>query len=57
VIAGAHDMLPPSRVKALADGLPDARFVVFEKSGHFSAVEEPDAFKAAVYDFLGVGVK
>jgi proline iminopeptidase len=57
VIAGAHDMLPPSRVKALADGLPDARFVVFEKSGHFSAVEEPDAFRAAVYDFLGVGAK
>jgi proline iminopeptidase len=57
VIAGAHDMLPPSRVKALADGLTDARFVVFEKSGHFSAVEEPDAFKAAVYGFLGVGAK
>jgi proline iminopeptidase len=57
VVAGAHDMLPPSRVKVLADGLPDARFVVFEKSGHFSAVEEPEAFKAAVYDFLGVGAR
>src|SRR5512143_224815 len=57
VIAGAHDMLPPSRVKALADGLRDARFVVFERSGHFSAVEEPEAFKATVYDFLGVGAK
>ena len=57
VIAGGHDMLPPSRVKALADGLKDARFVVFEKSGHFSAVEEPEGFKTAVYDFLGVGAK
>ncbi len=57
VIAGAHDMLPPSRVKVLADGLKDARFVVFEKSGHFSAVEEPEAFKSAVYGFLGVGAK
>jgi proline iminopeptidase len=57
VVAGAHDMLPPSRVKVLADGLPDARFVVFDKSGHFSAVEEPEAFKAAVYDFLGVGAR
>jgi pimeloyl-ACP methyl ester carboxylesterase len=55
VIAGAHDLLPPARVKALADGIKGARFVVFEKSGHFSAVEEPAAFKAAVYDFLGVG--
>jgi len=57
VIAGAHDMLPPERFKALADGLPDARFVVFEKSGHFSPVEEPEGFKAAVYGFLGVGAR
>ena len=55
VIAGAHDMLPPERVKALADGLPRAEFVVFERSGHFSPVEEPEGFKAAVYTFLGVG--
>ena len=40
VIAGAHDMVPPERVKALADGLPRAEFVVFERSGHFSPVEE-----------------
>ena len=55
VIAGAHDMLPPERVKVLADGLPRAEFVVFEKSGHFSPVEEPEGFRAAVYAFLGVG--
>ncbi len=55
VIAGAHDMLPPERVKVIADGLPNATFTVFEKSGHFSAVEEPEGFKAAVYAFLGVG--
>ena len=55
VIAGAHDMLPPERVKMLADGLPSSEFVVFEKSGHFSAVEEPEGFRAAVYAFLGVG--
>jgi len=57
VIAGAHDMLPPERVKVLADGLPNARFVVFEKSGHFSPMEEPEGFKAAVYGFLGAGAK
>ena len=54
-VAGSHDMLPPSRVKELADGLPNAEFVVFEKSGHFSPVEEPEGFKSAVYAFLGVG--
>ena len=55
VIAGSHDLLPSSRVKVLADGLPRAEFVVFERSGHFSPVEEPEGFKAAVYAFLGVG--
>jgi pimeloyl-ACP methyl ester carboxylesterase len=55
VIAGAHDMLPPSRVRELADGLPHSQFVVFGKSGHFSPVEEPEGFKAAVYAFLDVG--
>jgi len=54
VIAGAHDMLPPERVKVLADGLPSATFTVFEKSGHFSPVEEPEGFRNAVYGFLGV---
>jgi proline iminopeptidase len=57
VVAGAHDLLPPARVKVLADGLPDARFVVFERSGHFSPVEEPEGFVAAVYGFLGVGAR
>jgi pimeloyl-ACP methyl ester carboxylesterase len=56
VIAGAHDMLPPERVKVLADGLPSAKFVTFEKSGHFAPVEEPEGFRKAVLDFLGVGV-
>lgn len=55
VIAGAHDMFPPDKVRELADGLRDARFVVFEESGHFSPVEEPEGFRDAVFGFLGVG--
>jgi proline iminopeptidase len=55
VMAGAHDMAPPGKVKELADGLPHSKFVVFPHSGHFAPVEEPGAFEAAVYDFLGVG--
>ncbi len=54
VIAGAHDMLPPERTKVLHDGLPESDFVVFEKSGHFAPVEEPTAFEAVVFNFLGV---
>jgi pimeloyl-ACP methyl ester carboxylesterase len=55
VIAGAHDMIPPEGVKPLHDGLPDSTWLVLEQSGHFAPVEEPEAFQAAVFDFLGVG--
>jgi proline iminopeptidase len=55
VIAGAHDAIPPAGVKPLADGLADAEWVVFEESGHFAPVEEPERFKKVVFDFLGVG--
>jgi proline iminopeptidase len=53
VIAGAHDMLPPEKVRELADGIRDARFTVFEHSGHFAPLEEPEAFRRAVLEFLG----
>jgi pimeloyl-ACP methyl ester carboxylesterase len=55
VMAGRHDMIPPEGVKPLADGLPNATWMVFENSGHFAPVEEPGLFEAAVFDFLGVG--
>jgi pimeloyl-ACP methyl ester carboxylesterase len=54
VVAGAHDLAPPAKVKELADGLKDARFVVFAHSGHFSPVEEKEAFRRAIFQFLGV---
>jgi proline iminopeptidase len=53
VIAGAHDMLPPERAEELAVGLPRARFVVFENSGHFAPLEEPHRFVDLVTAFLG----
>ncbi len=54
VIAGAHDMMPPEKVSELHEGLVDSRFLVFDNSGHFAPVEEPEAFQAAIYEFLGV---
>ncbi len=54
VIAGAHDLVEPDRVRPLAEGLPDAEFRVFEASGHFAPIEEPEAFREAVFRFLGV---
>jgi proline iminopeptidase len=44
----------PEKVLELHNGLPDSEFVVFGNSGHFAPVEETEAFKAAVYGFLGV---
>ncbi len=54
VIAGAHDLAPPEKVRVLSDGLPHSEFVVLENSGHFSPVEEPGRFRETVLRFLGV---
>jgi len=54
VLAGAHDMSPPEKVRELHDGLPDSQMAVFEHSGHFAPAEEPSAFQRIVYGFLGV---
>jgi proline iminopeptidase len=53
VIAGEHDMMPPEKCAELADGLQDARLVVFDESGHFAPIEEPEKFAATLTEFLG----
>ncbi len=53
VVAGQHDAAPPSKVKEIADGIKGATFKVFAHSGHFAPLEEPEAFRAAVFEFLG----
>jgi proline iminopeptidase len=55
VIAGAHDTMKVDGVRELADGLSNSEFMLFESSGHFAPAEEPEAFKQAVFAFLGVG--
>ena len=52
VIAGAHDMSPPEKVQALADGLADSVYVLFEDSGHFAPLEEAEAFESLFFDFI-----
>jgi proline iminopeptidase len=54
IIAGAHDTMPVGKAEEMRDGIPNAKLVVFERSGHFAPLEEPDAFREAVFDFLGV---
>jgi proline-specific peptidase len=53
VLAGRHDRTcPVGGAEAIAAGIPGARLVVFERSGHMTFVEEPDAYVAAVRGFL-----
>jgi len=52
VIAGRHDMLPSEKAQEIHDGIRDSTFVVFEGSGHFAPLEEPELFVETVVDFL-----
>jgi proline iminopeptidase len=54
VITGAHDMMPVSKGEELAQGIPGAKFALFEASGHYAPAEEPEAFEDLVFGFLGV---
>lgn len=56
VVVGEHDALPPERGRELAEGLPRARYLLFDESGHFAPIEEPRRFLDAVASFLGVDV-
>ena len=53
VYVGRHDWItPPSVGKEVADAIQSANFVIYEKSGHFAAMEEKSKFKADVLEFL-----
>jgi pimeloyl-ACP methyl ester carboxylesterase len=54
VIVGEEDELSPvAEAEAMAQALPEATLTVIEEAGHLSAVEQPEAFNAAVTAFLG----
>lgn len=52
VTNGRYDEVTPLQARVLADGLPDARCVIFEHSAHLPMLEEPAAFEEAVLRFL-----
>jgi 3-oxoadipate enol-lactonase len=53
VLVGRDDALtPPALAEPLAKGIPGARLVVLEGAGHLSNLERPEAFNAAVREFL-----
>jgi proline iminopeptidase len=54
VIVGASDFVcSPAMARALTHGITDAELVELPASGHFGHVEQPEAFAAAVLDFVG----
>jgi pimeloyl-ACP methyl ester carboxylesterase len=53
VLCGRHDsQYPLACSEGLAAGIPGARLVVFERSGHYPYIEERAAFEAALGSFL-----
>ncbi len=52
LIAGRHDAVPVAKMEHIRDGLPDAKLIVFENSGHFASLEEPERFEKTVAAFI-----
>ncbi len=55
IIVGKDDFITPlSQAQVLADSIPHSQLVVFDESGHFPYVEEPEAFGREVREWLHV---
>ena len=54
VLAGAQDSMPVERTEEIHAGIPNSMFKVFERSGHFAPIEQPESFEPTVLGFLGV---
>jgi pimeloyl-ACP methyl ester carboxylesterase len=53
VIVGEEDRLTPvADAEAMVHVLPRARLVRLPAAGHLSAIEDPEAFNAAVREFV-----
>lgn len=53
ILCGDEDVLtPPADAEALHAGIRNSRLVVLPRAGHLSNLEAPDAFSAAVQEFL-----
>ena len=50
--AGEDSVTPPAGSRALASGMPNARYLELAGAGHLSYIEQPAAFNAAIHEFL-----
>ena len=52
VTCGRYDEITPACSKTIATGVPDARLVIFEQSGHLAHLDEADLYAETVAAFL-----
>lgn len=54
MIVGRHDFITTvDMAREMEKHLPDARVEIFEESGHFAVVEEPEKFHRVIREFVG----
>ena len=53
VICGSEDKLsPPSVMKAMAEKIPNSKFILIEDAGHMTPIEKPNEVNSAIRSFL-----
>ena len=53
VIVGRHDFITNvDMAKEITERIPNAKMEIFEESGHFGIVEEPEKFYWVVKEFV-----
>jgi proline iminopeptidase len=58
VMVGRHDFITNvAMAEEMVKHIPDARLEIFEDSGHFAMVEEPDKFKRVIRDFCAAQIR
>lgn len=50
--SGRYDLTTPEVVRPMAEGIPGAEWVLFEKSAHIPSIEEPEHYRQVVEGFL-----
>jgi hypothetical protein len=53
LVWGAHDtIIPPAHGRAAHKRLPGSRLEIFERSGHFPQLDEPERFIDVISEFM-----
>ena len=52
IVQGRQDPLDPEMASEARDAIPGAKLIILERAGHFSWLDNPTDFNAAVQPFL-----